>query len=294
MVAGVAAVSAVSVGVLGVRDLVTEAAAYDVEHAVAASVPSTVPPLSRPADDAAATARAGTAARDAPPVSVAEPAVEEVRRPADPATDRAAPSSRRTSPKDRTSNPRRASERTDPRSEKRPATKRLTASALAKRLGSQTSAIPEPLPPKPQPVEIEVSSLDVQHVPVQAVGLRRDGQLEIPDETSIGWYRYGATAGETGSTVLVAHVAWNGHEGPFADLRTVEPGDTAQIRLDDGSERRYEVVERALHDKLALPDERLWRRSGPETLVMMTCGGDTTPENDRFLGNVIVYAVPVG
>ena len=53
-------------------------------------------------------------------------------------------------------------------------------------------------------------------------------------------------------------------------------------------------MERALYGKLELPRERLWRRSGPETLVMMTCGGDTTPENDHFLENVVVFAVPVG
>jgi hypothetical protein len=65
------------------------------------------------------------------------------------------------------------------------------------------------------------------------------------------------------------------------------------VRLADGSARRYEVVARAQHDKRALPTE-LWRTSGPETLVLITCGGSFDPERRRYADNIVVTAVPVG
>jgi Sortase domain len=166
-------------------------------------------------------------------------------------------------------------------------------SPLTEQLGARSSAIIEPRPPRPRPVGIQIETVDVARFPVRAIGLEPDGQLEIPDETEIGWYQYGATAGQSGATVLAAHVSWNRTAGPFARLGTVEPGARIAVTLDDGSVRRYEVVERAIYGKLELPRERLWRNTGPEELVLITCGGDYNPQIRRYRENIVVYAVPV-
>jgi hypothetical protein len=166
-------------------------------------------------------------------------------------------------------------------------------SPLAAQLGPRESAVIEPRAPRPSPISLQIDSVDVAGFPVRAIGLEPDGQLEVPDETEIGWYRYGATAGQPGATVLAAHVSWNRTAGPFARLGTVEPGAQVEITLDDGSVRRYEVVERAVYGKLELPRERLWRNTGPEELVLITCGGDYNPEIRRYRQNIVVYAVPV-
>lgn len=167
-------------------------------------------------------------------------------------------------------------------------------SPLAAQLGPRSSAVIEPRAPRPRPVGLQIDSVDVAGFPVRAVGLEPDGQLEVPDENEIGWYRYGATAGQPGATVLAAHVSWNRTAGPFARLGTVEPGAQVEVTLDDGSVRRYEVVERAVYGKLELPRERLWRNTGAEELVLITCGGDYNPEIRRYRQNIVVYAVPVG
>ncbi len=166
-------------------------------------------------------------------------------------------------------------------------------SPLAAQVGERISAIPEERAPRPRPVGIQIDTIDVARYPVRAIGLEPDGQMEIPDETEIGWYRYGATAGQPGATVMAAHVSWNRTAGPFARLGTVEPGSQIEVALDDGSLRRYEVVERAVYGKLELPRERLWRNTGPEELVLITCGGDYNPEIRRYRENIVVYAVPV-
>jgi sortase (surface protein transpeptidase) len=94
--------------------------------------------------------------------------------------------------------------------------------------------------------------------------------------------------------VLAAHVSWNRTNGPFARLGIVEPGEQIEVALDDGTVRRYEVTERAVYGKLELPRERIWRTTGDETLVLITCGGDYNPEIRRYRENIVVYAVPVG
>jgi sortase (surface protein transpeptidase) len=154
-----------------------------------------------------------------------------------------------------------------------------------------SSTAPEP---RPEPVGLQIDTIDVSGFPVRDIGLEDDGQLEIPDETEIGWYKYGATAGHPGATVLAAHVNWKGSQGPFSQLGTVEPGDQIEVALDNGTTRNYVVTERTMYGKLMLPKERIWRNTGPEELVLITCGGDFNPEIRRFKSNIVVYAVPVG
>lgn len=167
-------------------------------------------------------------------------------------------------------------------------------SPLTELLGSTYSAIPEPSAPRPRPSGLAIDSIDVGSYPIREVGLEADGQLEIPSETEIGWYKYGATAGQPGATVLAAHVSWNDTVGPFFELGSLEPGARISVALDDGTSREYEVVERTMYDKTELPRERIWRNTGPETLVLITCGGDFNPEIRRYRQNIVVYAVPVG
>lgn len=156
------------------------------------------------------------------------------------------------------------------------------------------AAIPEQRDPRASPVAVENSVFDSTRYPIRSIGLEADGQLEIPDETEIGWYRYGATAGAPGATVLAAHVSWNGTTGPFFELGQMDPGARIAVALDDGTTREYEVIERAQYDKTELPRDRIWRTTGDETLVLITCGGDFNPEIRRYRSNIVVYAVPVG
>jgi sortase (surface protein transpeptidase) len=116
--------------------------------------------------------------------------------------------------------------------------------------------------------------------------------MEIPDVTEIGWYRHGAAPGQPGSTVLVAHVWWGDTPGPFYRLGALEPGALIEVRGEDGSVHSYVVVERAMYDKDSLPD-RLWRKSGPETLALITCGGEFDRATRRYKENIVVYAVPI-
>lgn len=167
---------------------------------------------------------------------------------------------------------------------------------LADLLGeiNRGAALPDDVEPRTRPIGLATSEFDLGGIPVRAVGIEDDGELEVPDETEIGWYQYGSTAGQPGATVLAAHVSWNGTTGPFFELDTLEPGSQVEVALDDGTTRTYDVIEQTKYDKDQLPRERIWRNTGPETLVLITCGGDFNPEIRRYRQNIVVYAVPAG
>ena len=165
-------------------------------------------------------------------------------------------------------------------------------SPLADLLGIPGSAIPPAIEPRVRPASVMIDDIELRG-PVRAVGLEEDGELEVPDETEIGWYRYGSSPGRAGATVLAAHVTWNGTTGPFFELGRLEPGARITVGLEDGTRRGYEVVERTMYDKDSLPRERIWRTTGDETLVLITCGGSFNPDINRYRQNIVVYAVPV-
>ena len=233
----------------------------DVETAIAPVTPSTIAP------------RAGSTDSDASPTDTND---ETTPRPD---TDRAAAS-------DDT-----ASNDTDTAMTSAPTTT-VPLSPLAEFLGPAGSAIPPVVEPRPRPTALVIPTIDVLR-PVRAVGLEDDGQLEVPDETEIGWYQYGATPGDPGATVLAAHVTWNRNLGPFYRLGEMEPGERVDVVLDDGTTRVYEVVERTIYGKDDLPRNRIWRNTGPESLVLITCGGSYNPDIRRYRENIVVYAVPV-
>jgi len=178
-----------------------------------------------------------------------------------------------------------------------PSTTRATAttlpvSPLAAQVGLAQSVEVPAAGQLPAPVRIDIAALDVSF-PVTPVGVQDDGQLQIPDETQVGWYQLGASPGEPGATVLAGHVNWHRVDGPFLRLRQLEPGATVSLTLADGTARTYAVIERQQYGKLMLPTERIWSRTGPETLVLITCGGSFNPQIRHYRDNIVVYAVPI-
>ncbi len=167
----------------------------------------------------------------------------------------------------------------------------LPLSPLAAGLPEPVSAIPTAQTIS-EPIGISIPDMRLL-APIRDIGIQLDGQLEIPDETEVGWYRLGSSPGRAGATVLAAHVSWNGTTGPFFRLGELEPGASITVGLADGGTREYQVVERAQYSKLGLPAERIWTREGDETLVLITCGGEFNRSIRRYQDNIVIYAVPV-
>ena len=227
-----------------------------------AVTPSTIPPRPVPAPPSAPARVAARSSVESPP-SPSPPAIE----PDDEASTAASPP-----PAPSTS---------------------LPLSPLNSLVGEAVSARPTPPVSDVAPASIAIDAIGLPATPVRAVGVAADGQLEVPDETEVGWYRLGAAPGQPGATVLAAHVSWRDQAGQFLRLGELEPGALVDVALADGTDRRYQVVARDQYGKLMLPREEIWRTSGPETLVLITCGGAFNPDLRRYADNIVVTAVPV-
>jgi sortase (surface protein transpeptidase) len=144
------------------------------------------------------------------------------------------------------------------------------------------------------PVRIAPTSLTIDDLGISQevlpVGLEDDGAMEVPDVSDVGWYLHGAVPGLPGATVLVAHVWWGDTPGPFHRLGALDLGAPIEVGNGDAV-HRYRVVKRTMYDKDELPSD-LWRNSGPETLVLITCGGDFDRATRRYKQNIVVYAEP--
>jgi hypothetical protein len=148
---------------------------------------------------------------------------------------------------------------------------------------------PEPRGPRPSGLRIPAIAVDAPVIPVGVSA----GTTEIPSDIfTIGWYRYGAAPGEHGSSVLLGHVD-SGAEGPGAFFRLVElqPGDEVEVHMSDGTMRRFVVDARRQYPKAELPDW-IFRRSGPATLTLVTCGGVFDWSTGHYQDNVVVFAAP--
>jgi sortase (surface protein transpeptidase) len=130
---------------------------------------------------------------------------------------------------------------------------------------------------------------------IDPVGVAADGQMAIPDDVDrVGWYRFGPVPGAAGSAVIAGHVddAEQGL-GAIAPLREAAVGTEIAVTDAVGTTTRWWVVSRELISKQALPLDRLFARSGPPRLVLITCGGPFLPEYRSYRDNVVVVAEPV-
>ena len=149
--------------------------------------------------------------------------------------------------------------------------------------------------PGPVPVGLRIDGLEVDS-PVGSYGVnRRTGEMDVPDNvTDVGWYQYGASPGERGSSVLAAHVDL-ASQGPgvFFNLRKLDPGMLVVVEMDDGTERYFRVQARKTYDKDELPLDVIFAKDGPPILTLITCGGGFNENIGSYDSNVVVYAVPV-
>ena len=151
-------------------------------------------------------------------------------------------------------------------------------------------------PSPPRPVQVAIPSVRLA-VPVDPVGVRPDGSLDIPsDVRRAGWYRFGSAPGAAaGAVVLVGHVDSRTQGlGRFASLASVNVGDRVRVRVTGGRTYGYRVVARTLLAKRTLPVEQIFGTGGPPRLTLITCGGPYIRTRGGYQDNLVITAVPVG
>jgi LPXTG-site transpeptidase (sortase) family protein len=161
--------------------------------------------------------------------------------------------------------------------------------AGAKAAEPPTSEAPQVVSRASRPVSIAIpaAGVDARVVPV---GLGTDGAMEVPAVDLAGWYRLGPRPGERGPAVIVGHV--DSRKGPavFHRLGQVRKGDRIVVGQGGGAAVAFAVerVERVA--KESLPVGRIWNRTSPPVLRLITCGGSFDRSTGHYRDNVIVYA----
>lgn len=153
--------------------------------------------------------------------------------------------------------------------------------------GSETSS--------PVPTVVEYPRLGAE-LPVTPTGVSDDGQMAIPDDAAqAGWYKYGPTPADgEGDTVVAAHSgSEQTPEGPLYSMHGALAGDEVVVTDAEGQRHHYTVTAVEQLGKEGLDFTPYFARTGPERLVLITCGGQWVPERGSYADNIIVVAEPV-
>jgi Sortase domain len=166
------------------------------------------------------------------------------------------------------------------------------------RTGADPAGAAESTPAAPAavgsiPASVRVRAVGIES-PVRPVGVARDGQMQLPaDPDLLGWYRHGPRPGAgRGAAVMAAHVdTVEDGLGVLARLFQVRRGDPVVVTGRSGQRRAYRVSAIRWYDKQALP-ARLFARTGPHRLHLVTCGGEYDADRGEYQQNLVVTAIP--
>lgn len=142
-----------------------------------------------------------------------------------------------------------------------------------------------------EPVSLSIPALGIG-ASISATGVDGNGDFDVPGASEVGWYEFGPAGGEPGSTVLAAHIAFDGVDGVFRNLDQLIVGSLIEVTKDDGTVLTYRTTTLDTWAKEELPAD-LFGRAGDEQLVLITCGGSFNPTLASYDDNVVAIAVPV-
>jgi len=146
-------------------------------------------------------------------------------------------------------------------------------------------------PDRASPLTLSADTIGIEAAPIRPVGVDTEGYFDVPEREEVGWYSFGPTPGEGGSSVLAAHISTDGLPGVFRNLRELDTGHELSVAFDDGSTASFIVLGLVQYSKDVLPIDKLFDRSGPASMVLITCGGTFNPQLNSYDDNIIVYTI---
>lgn len=139
------------------------------------------------------------------------------------------------------------------------------------------------------PVRLQIDAIDVDTT-LMALGLRKDGTMEVPPEGfPAGWFTGAPTPGELGPAIIAGHVDWNG-PGVFYHLADLKPGDQITITRKDGSKPVFRVTRVARFAKDKFPTTLVYGNLDHAALRLITCGGSFDPASREYEDNIVAFA----
>jgi hypothetical protein len=143
--------------------------------------------------------------------------------------------------------------------------------------------------PESDPVAVAIPRIGVRSRLVE-LGLKSNGEMELPDPPVAGWFARGAAPGALGPAVIAGHVTWDGAPAVFYRLGTMRPGDRVTVTRKDGRTAVFTVSRVARFSKSQFPSRAVYGAIDHAGLRLITCGGTYDAARHRYQDNVIVFA----
>jgi hypothetical protein len=143
------------------------------------------------------------------------------------------------------------------------------------------------------PVSVRIPAIGVDSKLLR-LGLNADGTVQVPSiRTSAGraaWYKYSATPGQIGSSVIEGHV--DSQQGPavFFRLGALHRGDTIDVTLADGVTAVFRVTGVREYSKSRFPAKAIYGTTDFAALRLITCGGAFDYATGHYLSSTVVFA----
>jgi hypothetical protein len=143
------------------------------------------------------------------------------------------------------------------------------------------------------PLSVDIPAIDV-HSKLLRLGVTADGAIQVPSlTTSAGeaaWFKYSATPGQIGASVIEGHV--DSYQGPavFFRLGALRPGDTIYVTLADGDMAIFRVTGVREYLKTRFPAKIIYGPTNYAALRLITCGGAFDSATRHYLSSTVVFA----
>ena len=157
----------------------------------------------------------------------------------------------------------------------------------------QGLAAPAATAPAPTalPVRLLIPKIGID-APVTVKGLDPNGAMQNPSgPDDVAWYDFTARPGQAGNAVFSGHLDYHDY-GPavFARLREMQAGDLVEVRLEDGTVRRYVVTVSVLYPADSAPSQEIVGPTGREMVTLVTCGGTWQGRPQGYSHRLVVRA----
>jgi hypothetical protein len=166
----------------------------------------------------------------------------------------------------------------------------LTAAGTTGPSGAKASG---PWVQRSVPVSIDIPAIGVNSKLLH-LGVSSDGTIQVPSlyETpgEAAWYKYSATPGQIGVSVIEGHV--DTYQGPavFFRLGGLRPGDVVDVTLADRITAVFRITGVRQYSKSKFPAKIIYGPTRYAALRLITCGGVFDYATGHYLSSTVVYA----
>jgi hypothetical protein len=143
------------------------------------------------------------------------------------------------------------------------------------------------------PVSVDIPAIGVNSRLLH-LGVSADGTIQVPslytEASDAAWYKYSATPGQIGASVIEGHV--DTYQGPavFFRLGALRSGDRVDVTLADGITAVFRVTGIREYLKSNFPAKTIYGATDYAALRLITCGGAFDYATRRYLSSTVVFA----